>query len=53
MKFGVYALMVLGLYATSAWRGWELGSTRRGLIPRDVREAPGGYRSFGYWRGGK
>ncbi len=37
----------------SAWRGWEIGAGKRGLIPASVRQAPGGYRSFTYWRGGK
>jgi hypothetical protein len=48
-----YLLGVLGLYGTSAWNGWELGGGKRGLIPASVRQAPGGYRSYSYWGGGK
>ena len=33
--------------------GWDFGAAKRGFIPADVRKAPGGYRSFYYWRGGK
>jgi hypothetical protein len=51
--FLAYIAVVTGFYAVSALRGWELGSTKRGFIPPSVRQAPGGYRSFGYWRGGK
>jgi hypothetical protein len=51
--YTAYALAVLGLWALATWKGWDLGATKRGLIPQDVRQAPGGYRSFNYWRGGK
>ena len=55
MKKGhlIYLFGVLGLYATSAWSGWELGGAKRGVIPASVRQAPGGYRSYSYWGGGK
>lgn len=51
--YGLFALAILGLYGMSAWNGWEVGSAKRGLIPASARQAPGGYRSYGYWRGGK
>jgi hypothetical protein len=51
--FTVYAVLVLVLYAVASLRGWEIGSSRRGFIPQSVRQSPGGYRSFNYWRGGK
>ena len=51
--YTAYALLVLGLYGWASWRGWEIGSAKRGLIPASVRQSPGGYRSYGYWRGGK
>ena len=51
--YGVFVLGVLGLYTLSAWRGYEIGGAKRGLIPTSVRQSPGGYRSFTYWRGGK
>ena len=48
---------VLALYMFVAWSGWELGSPRRQFIPADVRNSPGGYRSYHFWhsgyRGGK
>jgi hypothetical protein len=51
--FFAYLAVVLGGYAFTAYRGWELGSPQRGFIPAGVRQQPGGYRSYGYWRGGK
>jgi hypothetical protein len=51
--FAVYALLLLGLYGLAAHRGWEIGGAKRGFIPASVRQSPGGYRSFNYWRGGK
>lgn len=48
-----YGAMVLALYGWASWRGWEMGSPQRGLIPQSVRQSPGGYRSYNYWRGGK
>jgi hypothetical protein len=51
--YAVFAMTVLGLYGLATWRGWEMGAEKRGFIPAGVRQAPGGYRSFNYWRGGK
>lgn len=51
--YTAYALVVLGLWTVSTWKGWDLGAEKRGLIPQGVRHAPGGYRSYNYWRGGK
>jgi hypothetical protein len=47
----------LVLYGAAAWSGWELSTSTRQFVPADVRNAPGGYRSFHFWhsgyRGGK
>ncbi len=51
--FTVYAVLVLALYSVATMRGWEPGSPRRGFIPQSVRQSPGGYRTYNYWRGGK
>jgi hypothetical protein len=51
--YTVYAAVLVALWAASAWKGWDFPVTRKGFIPADVRQAPGGYRSFNYWRGGK
>lgn len=48
-----YALAIFALYGLAAWKGWEVGAEKRGLIPASVRQSPGGYRSYNYWRGGK
>ncbi len=54
MVLGTGALM---LYSVAAWSGWEMGSPTRQQLPPDVRNSPGGYRSFHFWhsgyRGGK
>ncbi|HWS52690.1 MAG TPA: hypothetical protein VN228_01075 [Pyrinomonadaceae bacterium] len=48
--------LLLG-YAVAAWAGWELSLSPRQQLPPDVRNSPGGYRSFHFWhsgyRGGK
>ena len=51
--YAAYALAILSLYGLAGWRGWELFADKRGLIPPSVRQSPGGYRSYSYWRGGK
>jgi hypothetical protein len=51
--FTVYAVLVAVLYGVASLRGWEMSSPRRGFIPQSVRQSPGGYRSFNFWRGGK
>ncbi|HKG23058.1 MAG TPA: hypothetical protein VKC34_14260 [Blastocatellia bacterium] len=55
-----YLLMgiaVLALYGIVAFKGVEFGDPQRQRVPADVRESPGGYRSFHFWhsgyRGGK
>jgi hypothetical protein len=48
-----YAFGILALYAASWWNGWELRASQRDIIPAGVRQSPGGYRSYSYWRGGK
>ncbi len=56
----IYLLLgtgVLLLYGVAAWSGWELSTSSRQVLPADVRNSPGGYRSFHFWhsgyRGGK
>ena len=48
---------VLLLYVVAAFAGWELSTQPRQTLPADVRNSPGGYRSFHFWhsgyRGGK
>jgi hypothetical protein len=39
-------------YGVAAFQGWELGTSRREVIPADVRNSPGGYRSFHFWHSG-
>jgi hypothetical protein len=48
-----FLIAVVLTYAVSAWRGWELGGAKRGFIPKEARQEPGGYRSYHFWRGGK
>ncbi|MCA1593467.1 MAG: hypothetical protein LC754_12625 [Acidobacteria bacterium] len=43
---------ILALYVTAAWSGWELGNAHREFLPADVRNSPGGYRSFHFWHSG-
>ena len=43
---------VLLLYGVAAWSGWELSTSPRQVLPADVRNSPGGYRSFHFWHSG-
>ena len=51
--YTIYATAVMVVWTLAAWRGWDFGTEKRGFIPASVRQAPGGYRSYNYWRGGK
>jgi hypothetical protein len=46
---GVFALV---LYLAASWAGWELTTSPRQQLPPDVRNSPGGYRSFHFWHSG-
>lgn len=48
---GLAALAILG-YGGIALTGTEFGDTERDFVPADVRQAPGGYRSFHFWHSG-
>ncbi len=43
---------VLLLYGAASWGGWELTTGSRQTLPADVRNSPGGYRSFHFWHSG-
>jgi hypothetical protein len=43
---------LLLLYGAAAWAGWELSLSPRQQLPPDVRNSPGGYRSFHFWPSG-
>lgn len=50
-------IAIIALYGWVALSGREFGDTERQVVPADVRQSPGGYRSFHFWhagyRGGK
>jgi hypothetical protein len=45
------AILIL-VYAIVAFTGTEFGDTEREVVPPDVRQSPGGYRSFHFWHSG-
>jgi hypothetical protein len=45
-------IAVVGFYGLSSFKGWELGTPKREVVPADVRQSPGGYRSFHFWHSG-
>lgn len=53
MRHFVFAAMLVLGFGLAVVTGWEPFASKRGRIPTSVRQAPGGYRSFTYWRGGK
>jgi hypothetical protein len=46
------SVAVLLLYGVVAMSGFELGNPNRQFVPADVRNSPGGYRSFHFWHFG-
>jgi len=48
---GIAVLAMLG-YGAVALTGTEFGDPERDFVPADVRQSPGGYRSFHYWHSG-
>jgi hypothetical protein len=43
---------LVALYLAGAARGWELTAPGARFIPADIRQSPGGYRSFHFWHSG-
>jgi len=42
----IIGLLIIGGYGLMAFTGTEMGRAHREKIPADVRQSPGGYRSF-------
>jgi hypothetical protein len=53
MRFLIFASILTLGFGAAVVTGWEPFASKRGHIPASIRQAPGGYRSFVYWRGGK
>jgi hypothetical protein len=53
----IIGIVILAVYGLVAFTGKEFGDPERQRVPPDVRQSPGGYRSFHFWhsgyRGGK
>ena len=47
-----FGVLVVLLYGASILRGWEYGTAQREVLSPDVRNSPGGYRSFHFWHSG-
>jgi hypothetical protein len=45
-------IVTLVLYAAASLTGFELANPAREFVPADVRQSPGGYRSFHFWHSG-
>jgi len=44
--------LVVLLYGAASFSGWEYGAAKRQVLAPDVRNSPGGYRSFHFWHSG-
>jgi hypothetical protein len=55
--YAIIGVLALAAYAAIGFTGYEFGDPEREFVPADVRQSPGGYRSFDFWhsgyRGGK
>jgi len=49
LAFGAFVLLI---YVALSLSGWELSTSPRQTLPPDVRNSPGGYRSFHFWHSG-
>ncbi len=49
LVLGALAVVAYGLVA---FTGMEFGDPAREQVPPDVRQSPGGYRSFHFWHSG-
>ncbi|HSF25132.1 MAG TPA: hypothetical protein VLE20_12985 [Blastocatellia bacterium] len=53
----ILGIIIIAAYGAIAFTGTEFGNPDRLTVPADVRQSPGGYRSFHVWysgyRGGK
>src|SRR5207248_1414672 len=45
----IFGVAVLTLYTLAEASGWQMASPRKQILPADVRQSPGGYRSFHFW----
>ena len=54
MKIAYVIWCVLNLYllAWGGYTGWQLTKEPVQVLPADVRQSPGGYRSFHFWHSG-
>ena len=48
----VLGALAIAAYAAVAFTGTEFGDPERDQVPADVRQSPGGYRSFHFWHSG-
>jgi hypothetical protein len=48
----IIGMIILAGYALVTFTGKEFGDPERQRIPADVRQSPGGYRSFHFWHSG-
>jgi hypothetical protein len=53
----ILGIIIIAAYGAIALSGKEFGDPEKQKVPADVRQSPGGYRSFHVWysgyRGGK
>jgi hypothetical protein len=53
-RFTWWCIAIALFYATTSWLGLAPLSNKKVMkAPESVRQQPGGYRSYTYWRSGK
>ena len=48
----IIGIIIIAAYGLIAFTGKEFGDPARQQVPADVRQSPGGYRSFHFWHSG-
>ena len=50
--YWISSLALVGFFVFADASGWEFATPKRQVVPADVRQSPGGYRSFHFWHTG-
>ena len=50
--YSILGLCVVTFFAVAGLEGWEFPSAPRQILPANVRNSPGGYRSYHFWHPG-
>ncbi|HEV2970354.1 MAG TPA: hypothetical protein VGY55_10210 [Pirellulales bacterium] len=50
--YAAFGVLLIGGYLAATLAGWDVTSPEQERLPSNVRQSPGGYRSFHFWHSG-